>query len=66
MGIDHRRLLTPFELDVLELYAEGYKAPEIADRLGITRRTVKNYSDRLRGKLGARTMAQAVAMVLAP
>jgi DNA-binding NarL/FixJ family response regulator len=55
------RPLTPRELEVLTLLAEGLAQPEIADRLEITSKTVATHIERILGKLGVRSRAQAVA-----
>jgi DNA-binding NarL/FixJ family response regulator len=56
------RPLTPRELEVLTLLAEGMTQVEIADRLEITSKTVATHIERILGKLGVRSRAQAVAM----
>ena len=55
------RPLTPRELEVLTLLAEGLTQREIADRLAITSKTVATHIERILGKLGVRSRAQAVA-----
>jgi DNA-binding NarL/FixJ family response regulator len=55
------RPLTPRELEVLTLLAEGLTQVEIADRLEITSKTVATHIERILGKLGVRSRAQAVA-----
>ena len=57
-----RRKITPRELDVLRLVAEGLSTREIAARLWITEETVKTHIRRLHDRLGARTRAHAVAI----
>lgn len=54
--------LTARELEVLSLLAEGLAAPEIAARLVISPKTVSTHIDRILGKLGVRSRAQAVAL----
>lgn len=44
--------LTPRQREVLELIAEGYSNAGIAQRLGISRKTVENYINELYGQLG--------------
>ena len=56
--------LTPRELEVMALLAEGLAAAEIADRLVITERTVAKHLEHILAKLGARNRAQAVAVAL--
>jgi DNA-binding NarL/FixJ family response regulator len=55
------RPLTPRELEVLTLLAEGLTQPEIAHRLEIASKTVATHIERILGKLGVRSRAQAVA-----
>ncbi len=54
--------LTPRELDVLRLMAEGLANKEIATRLYISQETVKSHVRHLLVKLPARSRAQAVAV----
>ncbi|MBA8989140.1 DNA-binding NarL/FixJ family response regulator [Curtobacterium pusillum] len=56
--------LTPREADVLERIAEGRSNPEIAAELFLTVPTVKSYVNQVFTKLGVRTRAEAVAVVL--
>jgi two-component system, NarL family, response regulator NreC len=49
--------LTRREREVLQLLAEGLKSPEIADRLGISARTVETHRANLMRKLGFRSPA---------
>ena len=65
----HREIVTPSrlserEIDVLALVACGYNATEIAPMLHLSVWTVQSHQRRLRDKLGARTMAHAVAIAL--
>ena len=53
--------LTPRELDVLALAAEGRRNAEIAGRLFLSTRTVEHHVSAIRRKLGARTRGEAVA-----
>lgn len=56
--------LTPREADVLERIAAGRTNPEIAAELFLTVPTVKSYVNQVFAKLGVRTRAEAVALVL--
>lgn len=53
--------LTPRELQVLELLADGLRNAEIAERLFLSTRTVDHHVSAIRRKLGARTRGEAVA-----
>jgi DNA-binding NarL/FixJ family response regulator len=52
--------LTPREIDVLSLLAEGAGNKEIAARLHISEHTVKFHVSSILGKLGAATRTEAV------
>lgn len=52
--------LTPRELDVVRLLAEGLPNKLIADRLGISEHTVKFHVNAILGKLGAHSRTEAV------
>jgi DNA-binding NarL/FixJ family response regulator len=54
--------LTPRELEVLRLVADGLAPAEVADRLVISKKTVATHIDHILIKLGAHSRAQAVAM----
>jgi NarL family two-component system response regulator LiaR len=60
----HRERLgvTPRELEILELIAEGLSNREIAEKLFLSENTVKTHSSRLFDKLGARRRTQAVQL----
>ena len=53
--------LTPTELQVVKLTAEGLSNPEIASRLFITRGTVKTHLTHVFAKLGLKTRASLAA-----
>jgi DNA-binding NarL/FixJ family response regulator len=55
--------LSPREREVLDLLADGYQGPEIAERLFLSLETVRTHIRNAVGKLGARTRVQAAAMV---
>ena len=52
--------LTPRELDVLQLLAEGAANKEIARRLEISEHTVKYHVNAILGKLSAQSRTEAV------
>ena len=52
--------LTPRELEILQLIAEGLSTREIAERAHVSENTVKTHSSRVFDKLGARRRTQAV------
>ncbi len=54
--------ITPRELEILELIAEGLSNREIAARVYVSENTVKTHSSRVFDKLGARRRTQAVQM----
>jgi len=54
--------LTPRERDVLNLLADGLQHREIAERLGISPRTVEVYKARMMEKLQCRTLAEVVRL----
>jgi DNA-binding CsgD family transcriptional regulator/tetratricopeptide (TPR) repeat protein len=53
--------LTPRELEVLELVAQGFSDAEIAKRLFLSKRTVHHHVSAILRKLGVNTRAQAAA-----
>jgi DNA-binding NarL/FixJ family response regulator len=56
--------LTQRENEVLDLLAEGLTQDQIAGRLVISPKTAATHIQRILGKLGVRSRAQAVALVL--
>jgi DNA-binding NarL/FixJ family response regulator len=54
--------LTPREIEVLRLLAEGFGNKEIAARLGISEHTVKFHVASVMGKLGAGSRTEAVTL----
>lgn len=60
-----RPSLSPRERDCLAFVAEGLSDAEIADALGISQATAHGHVENGKRKLGARTRAQAVALLFA-
>jgi NarL family two-component system response regulator LiaR len=54
--------ITPRELEILNLIAQGMSNREIADRLFVSENTVKTHSSRVFDKLGAKRRTQAVQL----
>ena len=57
--------LTPREVEVLALIAEGLTNSEIAERLVVSAATVKSHVNHIFAKIGARDRAQAVVYAYA-
>ncbi len=55
-------LLTPRELDVLRLLAEGLPNKGVASRLGVSEHTVKFHVNSIMGKLNAQSRTEAVTL----
>lgn len=54
--------ITPRELEVLQLMAEGLSNKEMAERLFVSENTVKTHASRVFDKLGASRRTQAVQL----
>lgn len=54
-------ILTGRERDVLARFAQGLRPDRIAERMGLSKRTIDMHAANVRRKLGARTLAEAVA-----
>ncbi len=54
--------ITPRELEILELMAQGLSNREIAEKLFVSENTVKTHSSRVFDKLGAKRRTQAVQL----
>ena len=54
--------ITPRELEVLQLVAEGLSTKEMAERLFVSENTVKTHTSRVLDKLGASRRTQAVQL----
>jgi DNA-binding NarL/FixJ family response regulator len=59
----HRGQLTPFERHILQLVASGMRRKEIAHRLNRSPQTISNSLTIAKDKLGARTIAEAAALI---
>lgn len=56
----HAKGLSPREAEVMACIAHGMQNPEIAERLALSRKTVKNHVNHIFAKLGARSRVEAV------
>jgi PAS domain S-box-containing protein len=63
-GRDVSASLTPREIEVLALAADGLSTPELAQRLGLSSYTVKSHFKNIHAKLHVRNRAAAVAKAL--
>ena len=54
--------LTPRQLEVLSLVANGLASKQVARKLSIGEQTVKNYMSEIMNRLGANSRAHAVAL----
>lgn len=59
-GDGHEQVITKREEEVLQLVAEGLSTPEVAERLYISIKTVKNHLASIYAKLDSRDRTQAV------
>jgi two-component system, NarL family, response regulator DesR len=57
---DGARNLTPRELQVLRLVADGHRLTDVADQLGLSSGTVRNHLNSVVGKLNARSRIDAI------
>ena len=62
--VEPAALLTPREVAVLRLYAEGYPTAEAARLLGLGEETVRTHLKKAQGKLGVRTRTHAVTQAI--
>ncbi len=58
------RILTPREMEVLKLVAEGYTNQEIADKLVLSIKTVQAHRANVMGKLELHDITQLVRFAL--
>jgi two-component system, NarL family, response regulator DegU len=61
---DEDRLITKREEEVLQLIADGCSTPEVAQKLYISQKTVKNHLASIYEKLNARDRTQAVLLAV--
>jgi len=61
-GLRLPEALTPRELEVLQLLAQGLSNKEIAQRLGTSEHTAKFHVNSILGKLGARSRTEAIVL----
>ena len=54
--------ITPRELEILELIAQGFSNKEIAEQIFVSENTVKTHSSRVFDKLGAKRRTQAAQL----
>ncbi len=59
-GADETVLLTPRQREVLQLYAEGYSARDVAKILHISSRTAENHKAQIMAALGVNSTADLV------
>jgi PAS domain S-box-containing protein len=62
--LDLRRVLTPRELDVLQLLAAGLSTDKIGRQLGLSRATVRSHVQNLLPKLGVHSRIEAAVVAL--
>lgn len=60
--VAERHELSPREVEILGFAAKGYTYLDTALELGIAPDTVRTHTQHIREKLGARSLAQAVAI----
>jgi DNA-binding CsgD family transcriptional regulator len=59
-------ILSPRQLEVVKLLANGLVHKEIADRLGLSTRTVSTHADHARKRYEARNVAHLIFLVFKP
>lgn len=59
---ESKPVLTPRELEVIDLHAKGLTRKEIADALGVSHSTAFTHSRNIHRKLGSKSMAHAIAI----
>ncbi len=56
--------ITPRQREILQAFADGYTADQVADRLGLSPQTVRTHAKLALPRLGAKDRAHAVAIAL--
>jgi len=56
--------LTPRQVEILQLVADGIQSPEIAERLGVSLLTLRTHLQNILTRLGAHTKLEAVALAI--
>jgi DNA-binding NarL/FixJ family response regulator len=68
--LENRQVQSPLELlsmrerEVLQLTVEGHSSAAIAEKLGLSPKTVETYRSRLMGKLGVRDLPELVRFAI--
>lgn len=62
--VEEKPILSPRQQEVLAFLKDGLTNPEIAERLGVTERTVKAHCQEVFDRLGARNRTAAVAAAM--
>lgn len=57
--------LTLRQYRILELYCDGYRQSQIAQVLAMNRKTIDSHLERIKERLGASTLHQAIAIFAA-
>jgi DNA-binding NarL/FixJ family response regulator len=52
--------LTEDNIKILQLFAQGFYAKQVADRMSLKKKTVDKQMERIREKLGCKTTIEAV------
>lgn len=58
--MSEKRALTKREKEIVSLVAEGYKNREVAEKLGISVKTVETHRANIMNKLALRNLAQLI------
>jgi DNA-binding NarL/FixJ family response regulator len=60
----HPHTVTPRQREILRLIAEGRTSAEIAEKLGLSVFTIRNYVERVFSRLGVYSRAGAIGLAL--